>query len=43
MEAVSVRDHDSEVVIDPAFEKHITDIENWSLGPLFAARYPALA
>lgn len=33
---------DGEVVMDPAFERHINRLESWSLGPRFAARYPEL-
>lgn len=31
-----------EVVMSPAFERHISRLESWSLGPRFAARYPEL-
>lgn len=37
--------HDTEsdeLVINPVFERHIRDLNNWSLGPAFAEAYPAL-
>jgi len=42
METVSIHDHDSDVYIDPKFEAHVRNINNWSLGPLFASAYPSL-
>ncbi|KAJ9663985.1 hypothetical protein H2198_000488 [Neophaeococcomyces mojaviensis] len=30
-------------IINPVFERHIRRLENWSLGPQFAAAFPALA
>jgi hypothetical protein len=31
-----------EVVMNPVFERHVNRLENWSLGPEFANRYPEL-
>ena len=31
------------VVINPAFERHLYDLGNWSLGPAFRKQFPALA
>lgn len=31
-----------ELLINPVFERHMRNISNWSLGPLFAASYPNL-
>ena len=41
MDALIFFRHD-EVVMSPAFERHINRLESWSLGPRFAARYPEL-
>ncbi len=30
-------------IINPVFERHIRRLENWSLGPIFAETFPALA
>lgn len=30
-------------IINPAFEAHIRDLANWSVGPAFAAAFPMLA
>ena len=32
-----------ELVINPVFERHMRNLNNWSLGTLFAETYPALA
>ncbi|KAJ6143634.1 hypothetical protein N7471_003087 [Penicillium samsonianum] len=32
-----------ELVINPVFERHMRNLSNWSLGPLFAESYPSLA
>lgn len=40
MDALSFRA--DEVVMSPAFERHVNRLESWSLGPRFAARYPEL-
>lgn len=32
-----------EWVINPVFERHLRILENWSLGPVFARRFPGLA
>lgn len=32
-----------ELLINPVFERHLRSLENWSLGPAFAAAYPRLA
>lgn len=37
--------HDTEsdeLIINPVFERHIRDLNNWSLGPAFAEAYPGL-
>lgn len=31
-----------ELIINPVFERHMRNISNWSLGPLFAENYPGL-
>ena len=31
-----------ELGLNPRFEEHILDLNNWSLGPAFARQYPAL-
>lgn len=31
-----------ELLINPVFERHLRDLSNWSLGPLFAETYPNL-
>lgn len=31
-----------ELIINPVFERHMRDLSNWSLGPLFAENYPSL-
>ncbi|KAL1632387.1 hypothetical protein SLS56_003629 [Neofusicoccum ribis] len=41
-EAGSVADED-QWVINPEFEGHLRNIENWSLGPQFRAAFPGLA
>lgn len=40
-EAVLLADDDW--VINPVFERHLRNLENWSLGPAFANAYPRLA
>ena len=32
----------NEMSINPAFERHLRDLNNWSLGPAFAKAHPAL-
>lgn len=32
-----------ELSINPVFERHLMDLGNWSLGPAFARKHPALA
>jgi hypothetical protein len=32
----------SEVRMNPIFERHVIRLESWSLGPSFAQRYPEL-
>jgi len=32
-----------ELAISPAFERHLRDLSNWSLGPAFAQAHPQLA
>ncbi|KAI9823732.1 MAG: hypothetical protein M1832_002289 [Thelocarpon impressellum] len=32
-----------EILISPAFERHLRDLNNWSLGPAFAKAFPELA
>jgi hypothetical protein len=32
-----------DLLINPVFERHLRSLENWSLGPAFAAAYPRLA
>lgn len=34
--------HSNELLINPVFERHIRDLNNWSLGPDFAEAFPAL-
>ncbi|OJD30690.1 bzip transcription factor [Diplodia corticola] len=36
-------DDDDQWVINPAFEAHLRNIDNWSLGPAFRAAFPELA
>lgn len=31
-----------ELSINPVFERHLRNLANWSLGPLFAEAYPSL-
>ncbi|KAL4895875.1 hypothetical protein BDV59DRAFT_173315 [Aspergillus ambiguus] len=33
---------DNELIINPVFERHLTNLSNWSLGPAFAEAYPNL-
>lgn len=39
---LSLPDSD-ELSINPVFERHLRDLNNWSLGPAFAKAFPALA
>lgn len=34
---------DGELVINPVFETHLRNLQNWSLGPAFAKAHPMLA
>ncbi|POR33327.1 Uncharacterized protein TPAR_06478 [Tolypocladium paradoxum] len=36
-------DGDDEVVINPVFERHLRNLDNWRLGDRFARAFPALA
>lgn len=36
-------DADGEVILNPAFERHLRDLANWTLGPAFAKAHPSLA
>ncbi|PMD38921.1 hypothetical protein L207DRAFT_47249 [Hyaloscypha variabilis F] len=38
---MSIPDSD-ELIIDPVFERHLRQLENWSLGPTFAKAFPGL-
>ncbi len=31
-----------DLMINPVFERHLRNLNNWSLGPAFAKAYPAL-
>lgn len=42
-ECILHRTDTDELVLNPVFEKHIRDLNNWSLGPAFAESFPALA
>ncbi|OCL01880.1 hypothetical protein AOQ84DRAFT_328306 [Glonium stellatum] len=42
MECVAVFSTGREALINPAFELHIRNLENWSLGSTFSAAYPSL-
>lgn len=33
---------EGELLINPVFERHLRRLENWSLGPAFAAAFPGL-
>ena len=39
---LSTGDND-ELIINPVFERHLRNLNNWSLGPAFAEAYPSLA
>jgi hypothetical protein len=43
MDTVAMQDYDSDIKVDPKFEAHARNIDNWTLGPSFAAAYPSLA
>ena len=34
---------EGEMAMNPVFERHLRDLDNWSLGPSFAAKFPMLA
>jgi hypothetical protein len=40
--AVLPTNESGELVINPVFEQHIRNLNNWSLGPAFAKAYPGL-
>jgi hypothetical protein len=40
--SAAVLDDDEEFMINPVFESHLRDLNNWSLGPAFAANMPEL-
>lgn len=37
------KEHQETWVMNPAFESHLRDLRNWSLGPEFKAAFPGLA
>lgn len=37
------KDGDTVVVLNPAFEEHMRNMRNWTLGSRFTQRYPELA
>ena len=42
MEVVLQGQLPDELVLNPAFERHLRDLNNWSLGPAFARAFPEL-
>lgn len=39
---VTTRPESGEMVVHPRFERHIRNIDNWTLGPIFARAFPNL-